>query len=304
MSLDEATRERITQLISSHEVVLFMKGDRSQPQCGFSATVVQILDSVLPDYATLDVLSNPDIRDGIKIFSSWPTIPQLYVKGEFVGGCDIVKELAESGELYETLGVKPEPVAIPTIRITEAAAEALHEAMARHGGPGRFLHLQVDGRFQASLSMAPRGPLDVEAEASGICVLLDPMSARRAEGLSIDVVPTPNGPGFKIDNPNAPQVGQMTVQELKRALDAGEKLELLDVRTPEERARASIVGSVLMSEPEARRLEGLPKDTCIVFHCGRGPRSQAAAEHFAALGFTRVFNLQGGIEAWLSEIEG
>lgn len=205
MQLDDATRERITQLIQSNDVVLFMKGDRGQPQCGFSATVVQILDSVLPEYATLDVLSNPDIREGIKTFSSWPTIPQLYVKGEFIGGCDIVKELSASGELYKTLGVEPEAVVPPTIHVTQPANDALREAMARHGGPGRFLHLHIDSRFQASFSMAPRAAFDVEVDASGIAILLDPMSARRAEGVRIDVVPTASGPGFKIDNPNAPK---------------------------------------------------------------------------------------------------
>jgi len=82
-----------------------MKGNRRQPQCGFSATVVGILDDLVPDYTTVDVLSNPAIRDGIKAYSSWPTIPQLYVGGEFVGGCDIVRELYGTGELHEKLGV-------------------------------------------------------------------------------------------------------------------------------------------------------------------------------------------------------
>jgi len=106
MSLDDATSERIKDLISSHDVVLFMKGNRHAPQCGFSATVVGILDSHLPDYETLDVLSNPDIREGIKAFSSWPTIPQLYVKGEFVGGCDIIRETYETGELQDLMNTK------------------------------------------------------------------------------------------------------------------------------------------------------------------------------------------------------
>ena len=99
MSLDESVRQEITDTIESNQVVLFMKGNRGSPQCGFSATVVGILDSMLETYHTVDVLSAPHIRDGIKTFSSWPTIPQLYVKGEFVGGCDIVREMHETGEL-------------------------------------------------------------------------------------------------------------------------------------------------------------------------------------------------------------
>jgi monothiol glutaredoxin len=103
MSLDDPTRERIGKIIESDRVVLFMKGQRNFPQCGFSATVVQILDSLVPDYTTVDVLSDPPVREGIKEFSSWPTIPQLYVGGEFLGGCDIVREMYASGELQQKL---------------------------------------------------------------------------------------------------------------------------------------------------------------------------------------------------------
>ena len=107
MSLSEETRQRIAQIVEADRTVLFMKGDRNFPQCGFSATVVQILDQLLPDYTTVDVLSDPEIRDGIKDFSSWPTIPQLYVGGEFLGGCDIIRELYSSGELQKKLEAAP-----------------------------------------------------------------------------------------------------------------------------------------------------------------------------------------------------
>ena len=109
--MDERTRQEIDSLIASDRVVLFMKGNRRQPQCGFSATVVHILDHVGVKYKGVNVLADPEIRQGIKDFSNWPTIPQLYVKGEFVGGCDIVKEMFESGELrpfLEEQGIKPE----------------------------------------------------------------------------------------------------------------------------------------------------------------------------------------------------
>jgi monothiol glutaredoxin len=106
MNLSEETRKRIDSIIASDRVVLFMKGDRRVPQCGFSATVVQILDSLVPDYTTFDVLADPEIREGVKEYSSWPTIPQLYVAGEFLGGCDIVREMYTSGELQKTLGAE------------------------------------------------------------------------------------------------------------------------------------------------------------------------------------------------------
>ena len=103
MSLSEDTRNRISQIIGADDVVLFMKGHPRAPQCGFSAQVVQILDQLIPEYSSVDVLSDPEVRQGIKEFSSWPTIPQLYVRGEFVGGCDIITEMFQSGELKTTL---------------------------------------------------------------------------------------------------------------------------------------------------------------------------------------------------------
>ncbi|MCL2429046.1 MAG: Grx4 family monothiol glutaredoxin [Alphaproteobacteria bacterium] len=93
------TKERIQEVIASHDIVLFMKGVPAAPQCGFSAAVVQTLSRMGVPFATVDVLQDPFIRDGIKEFSQWPTIPQLYVKGEFVGGCDIVREMFQAGEL-------------------------------------------------------------------------------------------------------------------------------------------------------------------------------------------------------------
>ena len=106
MALDAATRSRIEQTIGADRVVLFMKGTRDFPQCGFSARVVQMLDRLVPEYTTVDVLADAAIRQGIKDFSSWPTIPQLYVAGELIGGCDIVTEMFQSGELQTLLREK------------------------------------------------------------------------------------------------------------------------------------------------------------------------------------------------------
>lgn len=96
---DNPVFSRIKQEIDGTPVVLFMKGSPMFPQCGFSAAVVQVLSQTGVKFKGIDVLVDPEIREGIKEFSSWPTIPQLYVKGEFVGGCDIVREMAENGEL-------------------------------------------------------------------------------------------------------------------------------------------------------------------------------------------------------------
>ena len=303
MALEEPVRQEIDQLLQSNDVVLFMKGNRQSPQCGFSATVVGILDSMLPDYNTVDILSAPHLRDGIKAYSSWPTIPQLYVKGEFIGGCDIIQEMLGSGELYSAFGLDPIDVVQPTITISPAAIEALQQATEQHGDSGRELHLSVDATFQSHLSIGPSKASDVEAITPDLVLLLDPISASRADGIVIDVADTPNGQAFKIDNPNAPQVQPMSVRELEAAMAAGESFELLDVRTPEERAIASIPDALLLGEQEAARIESMPKDTMLVLHCHHGGRSQQAAEQFVSLGFTRVYNVVGGIDAWSQEID-
>jgi monothiol glutaredoxin len=100
------TAERIQGIIASSDVVLFMKGVPAAPQCGFSAAVVQILSKLAVPFRGVDVLADMEIREGIKTFSSWPTIPQLYIKGEFVGGCDIVREMFQAGELTALLTEK------------------------------------------------------------------------------------------------------------------------------------------------------------------------------------------------------
>ena len=105
------TKERISGIVGENEVVLFMKGTPLFPQCGFSSRAVHILDHCGVTYESVDVLQDMEIRQGIKAYSDWPTIPQLYVKGEFVGGCDIVREMFASGELAQHLKDKGVAVA-------------------------------------------------------------------------------------------------------------------------------------------------------------------------------------------------
>ncbi|MGP0127964.1 MAG: Grx4 family monothiol glutaredoxin [cyanobacterium endosymbiont of Rhopalodia musculus] len=94
-------KNRLDQLINSHKILVFMKGAKLMPQCGFSNNVVQILNTLGVSYETVDVLADHDIREGIKEYSNWPTIPQVYINGEFVGGCDIMIEMYQNGELQQ-----------------------------------------------------------------------------------------------------------------------------------------------------------------------------------------------------------
>ncbi len=235
---DEAVQKQITEIITRETVVLFMKGDRRTPQCGFSAQVVQILDDLVPRYETVDVLQSPELRDGIKEFSQWPTIPQLYVAGKFVGGCDIVRELNESGELQQLLGVDSASL-VPTITISDGAVRAFADALSDAGGD--VLRLGIDARFQHDLYLGPRKAGDIEVTASGVTLLLDRPSARRADGVKIDFVEG-NNSGFKIDNPNQPPgVKALRVTDAKAMLDRGE-LHLFDVRPESESDIARIRG--------------------------------------------------------------
>ena len=102
--MTQTTHERIGEIVTTNPVVLFMKGSPLFPQCGFSSRAIAILDRVGVEYHSVDVLQDPEVRNGIKDFSDWPTIPQLYVNGEFVGGSDIMMEMYEAGELHQLFG--------------------------------------------------------------------------------------------------------------------------------------------------------------------------------------------------------
>lgn len=303
MSTETPINERIQELVNTNSVLLFMKGNRQAPQCGFSARVIEVLDSILPEYETVDVLSDPDIRDGIKTFSSWPTIPQLYVNGEFLGGCDIITEMAASGELFPALGVEPPPEIQPTIHLSEDAQEALLQAVQNSGGEGQLLRIGIDPAWQPSLSMSEPGPMDVVCQAGQVQILVDRLCAARVDGISIDLVDGPEGRGFKVENPNAPRLRELSVSDLKAMMDAGEDFKLVDVRTPSEFETARIEGAQLLDEGLYDQLLAMPTDTRLVFLCHHGPRGEDAAKQFMAQGFSDVHNVTGGMDAWSLEID-
>jgi len=302
MGLTTELKGELEKMLGDNHVVLFMKGRRTLPQCGFSAKLVQILDQFLPDYHTVNVLESPEMRDGIKEFSDWPTIPQLYVKGKFVGGCDIVSGMYDSGELHQVLGVEVAEVEPPTITITDSAKKSIAEAM--EDAPGTCLRFIVDPAFKPSLDFDKPNDMDIQVESNGIKIVLDRASAGRANGVKIDFVGGLQA-GFKIDNPNEPpKVRQIEPKELKARMDAGEPFELFDVRTEEERKQALIEGAKLLDDAASEYLMNLDRDdTLVVFHCHTGRRSQSAAQHFLQQGFKKVYNMSGGIDAWSLQVD-
>jgi monothiol glutaredoxin len=298
MSLDPTLRARIDTLLATHRVVLFMKGTPDAPQCGFSSRAVAALAPLGIDYASVDVLADPEIREGIKVYGDWPTIPQLYIDGDLVGGSDIVEQMANAGQLHEALGLPPPDRTPPRIAITPAAQAMLREAIA-NAGEGYALQVSVDARYNAKLQLAPVDAQAIASEVDGLRVQFDLASARRADGLSIDWVDDARGRGLIIDNPNAPpKVRALSPVEAAGKLAAG-ALTLVDVRPPEERAFAKVKASFeTLDDDGLARLEALPKDTPLAFLCHHGGRSAQAAEHFRQRGFTEVYNVVGGIDAW------
>jgi len=301
--LNDAIRSRISGLVAQNPVILFMKGTRRGPQCGFSAQVVQILDELVPEYETVDVLSSPELRDGIKEFSQWPTIPQLFVNGEFIGGCDIVRALQESGELAVLLSRPGTAAPLPTIHITAGALKAFRGALEDSAdAPAEALHLKIDAAFQNDLYFAPREPGTLELNIQGLTLFIDPASARRAEGMSIDFIDGENA-GFKIENPNQPaSVKQLAPAELKELLDQG-KITLFDVRPDHERALASIAQARSLDEAGQEYLFSLDRNAPIAFLCHHGMRSQNAAQQVLGEGFKNVYNVRGGIHAWSETVD-
>ncbi len=287
---------QIQSLVDSHPVVLFMKGTPDMPQCGFSSKAIGILEELGIDVHGVNVLADPSIRQGIKDFSQWPTIPQLYVKGEFVGGSDIVTQMAENGELHEMLGVKFEPPVAPSITVTDTMKQAIEAAGAGAGELARFV---VSPRFEYQLGIDRQSPDDFVVESNGVRLLVDKGSAKRANGVTLDFQAGQSG-GVLIDNPNEPaQVRQLDVRQLSEMLKSERALRIIDVRTPAEREKAMLSERAELFTPDLMaELEQLPKNTLLVFHCHHGGRSQQAAQRFASQGFRRVHNVQGGIDAW------
>ena len=293
---DNEALEQIDQQVKTNPVVLFMKGTPSAPMCGFSARTVSILDGLVEDYVAVNVLDDEHIREGIKQYGNWPTIPQLYVNGELVGGCDIIDAMFNTGELHQCLDLPAPDRTPPEITITDTAAEQIRSAMEGHEGVS--LQLAVDAAWQPRLTLQPAEGHEIVAESNGIRILTDPDTAARARGATIDLVEGSQGPGLKIDLPEAPRAVQpMQPADLRTRLEAGAELVVVDTRRPEERDD-SIPGALGLDRETLAELEQRDPATPMVFVCAHGNSSKDVAEHFRRKGFVELYNLEGGIEAW------
>ncbi len=293
---------KIEELIKSNDVILFMKGNKQMPQCGFSARTLEAMFSLGVDFETVDVLSDPEIRQGIKDYSNWPTIPQLYVKQEFIGGCDIVTQMVAAGELHEVIGIEYTPPKAPELHLTDSFVTAIRSAIEGAGGQGTT-RLQISPRFEYGIGLSDEAPGDFKVEANGLTILVDASTAERADGIHLDFRDGPGG-GIVIDNPNEPpSVRGLDVHSYKSMRDLNEPHYLLDVRTKEEWDKARIEGAILLDENGMRKLDDLEENATLVLMCHHGIRSAQAAGQLLQRGFRKVYNLEGGIDAWSIHVD-
>ncbi len=297
------TRQQIEELINNNQVVLFMKGTRSFPQCGFSARAIEVFKRCGVQIKDVNILADGGMRQAIKDYSNWPTIPQAYVNGQFIGGSDIILEMYESGELQKLLGVQGGDAAqakAPNLTVT-AAAQAAFAGAVSGAASGEVLRFDVSPTFQHDLFFGPVVKDDFIITAGTLTVHVSRGAAPRADGVTIDFVEGPAGAGFKIENPNEPaKVRSLGVKELKAKLDAGESVQLFDVRGETERAIAKLAQAKPFDD---KALAGVAKNATIVLHCHHGGRSRTACERLVQDGFTNVFNLTGGIDAWSTDVD-
>lgn len=302
MSLAPELRQRIDDLLQANRIVLFMKGEPGAPQCGFSAKAVAALSSLEVPYAHVNVLADGEIREGIKAYGNWPTIPQLYIGGELVGGSDIIEQMAGSGELHAALGLPAPDRTPPVITVTPAALPVLRKAIDDAGGE-LVVRIDIDPRFRTRLALATPDANALTIDC-GVPVQVEVAAARRADNLVIDWADDSRGKGLVVENPNAPPAVRPLAPVEAQARAANGQVRLVDVRPAEERAQATapVPHSTLDDGPGA--LEGLPKDTPLAFLCHHGGRSAQAAEHFRQLGFREIYSVEGGIDAWAEHVDG
>lgn len=296
--MNEQTKQEIEKLISNNTCVLFMKGNPKHPQCGFSSNTVKILNEIVgEDFSYCNVLEDQNIREGIKEYGNWPTIPQLYINKELVGGNDIVTEMYNSGELQTMLG-KPMPERKPAlITITEKAKENILSGIENIGSS--VLMLSIDSQFNTRFSIEEPKGYELTSDVGDIKIYMDIGTAKRADGIEIDWVEDLQGSGLVIKNPNEPKsVNQISKNELEKGMADGVYSHIYDVRGEHEFLANSIPGSKRLDKQNMQEIENLEKHTPLVFVCSVGNSSQGACEFYRKKGYTNVNNLVGGVSVW------
>lgn len=298
--MKEQTKQAIETLVQNNTCVLFMKGNPTHPQCGFSSNTVGILKELVgEDFTYCNVLEDNEMREGIKEYGNWPTIPQLYINNELVGGNDIVTEMFNTGELQSMLNL-PQPSREPAkINISDKAVENILKGTENMGL--NVLMLSIDGQFTTRFSIEEPKGYEVVTVCGDIKIYMDVGTAKRAEGIEINWVEDLQGAGLVIKNPNEPQaVIQIAKQELSKGIKEGRYNHIYDTRTEQQYNAQAIPGSKRLDKENMKQIEGLEKNIPLVFVCEVGNTSQGACEFYRKKGYSQVNNLVGGVAGWFS----
>ena len=288
-------QSKILKIIQDNKIILFMKGTKEKPQCGFSANAIKILDELIDDYHTINVLENPKIRKGIKEFSDWPTIPQLYIQEKFIGGCDIVQEMMNSGELLQILKIDIKVNNKIKIEINKEAQEKIKQFLNKFKRKN-ILRISVNAQYEHFLNIDDKKINDTCIDYNEFQVIMNKLSSSRANGLKITFHKKNNIEGFKIYNPNAPiKPKKITTLDLKNLLKSDKKYTLLDIRKKDEWNKSHLKEAILLCEKPKTFLKLLNKKDKIIIVCNFGNRSLIMAKKIIKLGFQNVYSLSGGI---------
>lgn len=298
--MNEQTKQAIDSLVNNNACVLFMKGNPTHPQCGFSSNTVGILKELLGEkFAYCNVLEDAEIREGIKEYGNWPTIPQLYINKELVGGNDIITEMFNTGELQSMLDLPQPNKEAAQITITDTAAENIQKGIQNMGSS--VLMLSIDGQYNTRFSIEEPKGYEISSEIGDIKIYMDVGTAKRANGIEIDWVEDLQGAGLVIKNPNEPKaVNQISAQELKQGMEDSNYSHIYDVRSEQQYLADSIPGSKRLDKTNMQVIEELDKNTPLVFVCAVGNTSQGACDFYRKKGYTNVNNLVGGVAGWQS----
>ncbi|VAW44106.1 Glutaredoxin-related protein [hydrothermal vent metagenome] len=297
--MTDQTTQRIEQMLDESSVFLFMKGNPQTPMCGFSSNTVKILKDLIGDgFSSFNVLEDPEIREGIKAYGQWPTIPQLYVNKELVGGNDIISEMFNTGELHELLNLTQPDRTAPKISITDDALSHIKEGLKDMGDHQLFL--SVDDEFNTRFSLEKPKGYEVIADVGDLKVYMDIGTAKRSDGVEISWVDELQGSGLRIKNPNEPPaVKDLSVAELQDWFATEiENPHVYDVRSVDKVEEGTVDHALRLDKAAIESIESMEKETPLVFVCQVGQSSMSAAEFFRKKGYSKVFNLTGGYNAW------
>ena len=314
------TKEAVKDVVTEDKIVVFAKGTKEMPRCGFSARAIQVVESVGKPFKVVDILSDPSIRPALVAFSSWPTTPQVYLDGEFLGGSDIIMELYESGELQKKIASSygEEFKEVQDNQRVDVTDEALGKVKEFMETDLEFLRLSVqvkdgDRAYSLELDSHTSAAADLKWKVKGLTVIVAKAMSELFDKLEVSWVNKDGNEGFavkEVGNPPALpipiDIDKADLARLMRSEIKDGKLWIVDVREDDEWKSGH--GEEAVHLPLSRlekewKDKGFDSKDTLVFYCAAGKRSLSAANHFRhKLGFPNTRSLVGGIGNYPSNI--